>query len=341
LGVQNLGDLMVKKPVRMEELNGRTLTIDALNYIYAFLSVIRQPDGTPLTDSKMRTTSHLSGLFYRSVNLLESNISPIFVFDGEPPKLKSNTVKERHEQRVEAKERWEAALTAGDIVAARKYAKFALAVNDAMIQESKELLEYMGIPWIQAPSEGEAQAAYMTKKGDAWGTGSQDYDSILFGSPKLIRNIVISGRRKVPGKNIYLRIEPELVDAAESMKSIGVTRDQLIEIALMLGTDYNPGIAGIGPKTALKLIKKYGSAEVALKEKGITDIQSYSEVRELFHNPAITDDYHVKRLEVDKDKVIHLLADEHDFSLERVQAALKRIEEVTKSAKPTGLDQWF
>jgi flap endonuclease-1 len=332
---------MLKKPVRMEELSGRTLTIDALNYIYAFLSVIRQPDGNPLTDSKMRTTSHLSGLFYRSVNLLEYNIKPLFVFDGEPPELKRDTVKERREQRREAKERWEAALTAGDIVAARKYAKFALAVNDTMIQESKDLLEYMGIVWIQAPSEGEAQAAYMTQKGVAWGTGSQDYDSILFGSPRLIRNIVISGRRKVPGKNIYLKIEPELVDAVESMKSIGVTREQLIEIAMILGTDYNPGIKGIGPKTALKLIKKYGNAEIALREKGVSTVQSYDEVRELMHNPQTTDDYELKPRKLDRDKVIHLLTDEHDFSLERVQAALKRIEEVTKSSKPTGLDQWL
>jgi flap endonuclease-1 len=332
---------MVKKPVTMEELSGRTLTIDALNYIYAFLSVIRQPDGTPLKDTKMRTTSHLSGLFYRSINLLESNVKPIFVFDGKPPELKKDTVKERQEQRKEAKERWEAALTAGDIIAARKYAKFALAVNDAMLQESKDLLEYMGIAWIQAPSEGEAQASYMTKKGVAWGTGSQDYDSILFGSPRLIRNIVISGRRKVPGKNIYLRIEPELVDAAESMKNIGVTREQLIEVALILGTDYNPGIKGIGPKTALKLIKKYGSAEVALNEKGISTMQSYGEVRELLHNPEITDDYEVKPKKLDKDRVIHLLVNEHDFSFDRVQAALNRIEEVTRSAKPTGLDQWF
>ena len=341
MGVQNLGDLMVKKPVQIEELSGRILTIDALNYIYAFLSVIRQPDGTPLTDSKMRTTSHLSGLFYRSVNLLESNIKPIFVFDGEPPKLKNDTVKERREQRKEAKERWEAALTAGDIVAARKYSKSALAVNDEMIRESKDLLEYMGIAWIQAPSEGEAQAAYMTKKGDAWGTGSQDYDSILFGSPRLIRNIVISGRRKVPGKNIYLRIEPELVDAMESLNSAGVTRDQLIEIALILGTDYNPGIKGIGPKTALKIIRKYGTAEQAIKEKGISMETPYAEVRELFHHPSITDEYQTEPGHLNKDSVIRLLVDEHGFSFERVQAALKRIEEVKKSARPIGLDQWL
>jgi flap endonuclease-1 len=332
---------MVKKPVTMEEMSGRTLTIDALNYLYAFLSVIRQPDGTPLRDGKMRTTSHLSGLFYRSINLMESNIEPIFVFDGEPPELKKDTIRERREQRKEAKERWEEALTAGDIVAAKKYAQFALAINDEMIQESKDLLDYMGLPWVQAPSEGEAQAAHMTKKGVAWGTGSQDYDSILFGSPRLIRNIVISGRRKLPGKNVYLKIEPELVDAAESMKSIGVTREQLIEIALILGTDFNPGIKGIGPKTALKLVKKCGTAELALKEKGIAAETPYGEVRELFHNPNVTDEYKVKCGKLDKEKVVRLLVDEHEFSLDRVQAALKRVEETTRSPKPVGLDQWF
>lgn len=332
---------MVKKPIAMEEISGRTLTIDALNYLYAFLSVIRQPDGTPLMDSRMRTTSHLSGLFYRSVNLLEFNIKPIFVFDGEPPELKKDTVQERREQRKEAKEKWEEALSAGDVVSARKYAEFALAISGDMIQESKDLLDSMGIPWIQAPSEGEAQAAHMTEKGVAWGTGSQDYDSILFGSPRLIRNIVISGRRKLPGKNIYLKIEPEIVDAAESMKSIGVAREQLIEIALILGTDYNPGIKGIGPKTALKLIKEYGTAELAIKEKGASTEIPYTEVRELFRHPSTTDEYQMEPGHLNKDGVIRLLVDEHGFSLERVQAALKRIEEIRKSARPTGLDQWL
>jgi flap endonuclease-1 len=341
VGVQNLGDLILKKKVNMEELSGRTLTIDALNYLYAFLSVIRQPDGTPLTDEKKRITSHLSGLFYRTINLFESNIKPIFVFDGEPPILKKDTIKERHEIREEARVRWEEALSIGDIAAARKYAQFSSKLTDEMVQESKDLLDYLGVPWIRAPSEGEAQAAYMTKKGDAWSTGSQDYDSILFGSPRLIRNIVISGRRKLPSKNVYVKIEPELVDSAESLKNLGVTREQLVEIALILGTDFNSGIKGIGPKTALKLIRNYGSVELALKERSVSPDAPYDEVREIFLNPNVTDSYELKSGRLDKEKVVRLLVDEHDFSLERVQVALRRIEEVSKTPKPTGLDQWF
>jgi flap endonuclease-1 len=341
LGVQNLGDLILKKKVSMEELSGRTLTIDALNYLYAFLSVVRQPDGTPLMDGKRRITSHLSGLFYRTVNLIESNVKPIFVFDGEPPILKKDTIKERREMREAAKVKWEEALSAGDVVAARKYAQFALKLTDEMIQESKDLLDYLGVPWIRAPSEGEAQAAYMTKKGDAWSTGSQDYDSILFGSPRLIRNIVISGRRKLPSKNIYVKIEPELVDSAQSLKTIGVTREQLIEIALILGTDFNPGIKGIGPKTALKLVKNFGSAERALKEKNLPIDAPYDEVRGIFLNPNVVDNYELKFGRINKEKIVQLLVDEHDFSLERVQVALKRIEEVARAPKPTGLDQWL
>jgi flap endonuclease-1 len=341
VGVQNLGDLILKKKVSMDELSGRTLTIDALNYLYAFLSVIRQPDGTPLTDGKNRVTSHLSGLFYRTINLFESNIKPIFVFDGEPPVLKTDTIKERHEIREEARVRWEEALSVGDITAARKYAQFSSRLTDEMIRESEDLLDYLGVPWIRAPSEGEAQAAYMTQRGDAWSTGSQDYDSILFGSPRLIRNIVISGRRKLPGKNVYLKIEPELVDSAETFRNLAVTREQLVEISLILGTDFNPGIKGIGPKTALKLIRNYKNVEDALKERGISPDAPYDEVREIFLNPKITDKYELKFGRLDKDKIVRLLVDEHDFSLERVQVALKRIEEVARVAKPTGLDQWF
>lgn len=332
---------MIKKAVSMGELSGRTLAIDALNYLYAFLSVVRQPDGTPLMDRKMRVTSHLSGVFYRTVNLFESNIQPIFVFDGEAPILKKETIRERRETREEAKEKWEKALTLGDLTAARKYAQLSSSLSDEMIQESKALMECMGVPWVQAPSEGEAQAAYMAKKGDAWSTGSQDYDSILFSSPTLVRNIVISGRRKLPGKNVYVKIEPELVDAARSFKNLGVTREQLIEVAILLGTDFNPGVKGVGPKTALKLIREYGSADRALKEKGISMEVPVDEVRTLFLNPKITEKYEVKPKRLSKEKIIHLLVDEHDFSLERVQAALKRIDEVTKSTKPAGLDQWL
>jgi flap endonuclease-1 len=341
MGVQRLGELMFKKAVSMEELGGRILAIDALNYLYAFLSVVRQPDGTPLMDRKMRVTSHLSGVFYRTVNLLESNIQPIFVFDGEAPILKKETIKERKETREEAKEKWEEALTLGDLTAARKYAQLSSSLSDGMIQESKNLIECIGVPWVQAPSEGEAQAAYMTKKGDAWSTGSQDYDSILFSSPTLVRNIVISGRRKLPGKNVYVKIEPELVDAAQSFTNLGVTREQLIEVAILLGTDYNPGIKGVGPKTALKLVREYGSADHALREKGISIGVPVDDVRALFLNPKITEKYEVKPKRLNKEKIIHLLVDEHDFSLERVQAALRRIDEVTKQTKPAGLDQWL
>jgi flap endonuclease-1 len=341
VGVQRLGELMKKKTITMDELSGRTLAIDALNYLYAFLSVVRQPDGTPLMDRKMRVTSHLSGVFYRTVNLLESNTQPIFIFDGEAPVLKKETIRARSATREKAKEKWEEALTLGDLTAARKYAQLSSSLSNEMIQESKTLMDCLGVPWVQAPSEGEAQAAFMTKKGDAWSTGSQDYDSILFSSPLLVRNIVISGRRKLPGKNVYVKIEPELVDAAQSLAELGVTREQLIEVSILLGTDYNPGIKGVGPKTALKLVKEYGSADRAIKEKGVFTEVPTDDVRDLFLNPKVTEKYEVKPKSLNREKIIHMLVDEHDFSLERVQAALKRIDEVTKPTRPAGLDQWL
>jgi flap endonuclease-1 len=181
----------------------------------------------------------------------------------------------------------------------------------------------------------------MTNKGDASSTGSQDYDSILFSSPLLVRNIVISGRRKLPGKNVYVKIEPELVDAAQSLTNLGVTREQLIEVSMLLGTDYNLGIKGVGPKTALKLVREYGTADRVLKEKGISMEVSVDDVRDLFLNPKITEDYEVKPKPLDKDKITRMLVDDHDFSAERVQAALRRIDEISKPRKPVGLDQWL
>ncbi|OYT32620.1 flap endonuclease-1 [Archaeoglobales archaeon ex4484_92] len=222
-------------------MNGRKVAIDAFNAIYQFLSTIRQRDGTPLMDSKGRITSHLSGLFYRTINLMEAGIKPAYVFDGKPPEFKKKELEKRAEAREEALEKWEMALARGELEEAKKYAQRASKVNEILIEDAKKLLELMGIPWVQAPSEGEAQAAYMASKGDVWTSASQDYDSLLFGTPKLVRNLTITGRRKLPGKDIYIEVRPELILLEDVLKELKLTREKLIELAILVGTDYNPG----------------------------------------------------------------------------------------------------
>lgn len=350
LGV-NLKDLLedraiVKQINDLKELKGKVVAIDAYNALYQFLAAIRQPDGTPLMDSKGRITSHLSGLFYRTINLVEEGLKPVYVFDGKPPELKAKEIAERTQFREEALKKYEKALLEGRLDEARKYAQATGKLTTDMVKASKDLLKAMGIPYVDAPSEGEAQAAYMTRKGDAWASASQDYDSLLFNTVRLIRNLTISGKRKLPGKEIYVEIKPELIELESLLKELGITREQLIDIAIFIGTDYNPdGVKGVGPKTALKLIKTYGSFEKAIKAlPGVKVDFNYEEIRKIFLNPPVTDAYVLNWNEPDTSKVLELLVEEYDFSKERVENALERLkkayrENIRSSVK--GLDMWF
>jgi flap endonuclease-1 len=264
LGV-NLRDLVPKTTVTLESFSGKSIAIDAYNALYQFLAIIRQPDGTPLKDSTGKVTSHLSGLFYRTANLVELGIKAVYVFDGVPPTLKEVEIKRRAKVKEEALVKYEKALAEGKIEEARSYAQATSRLKDYMADDSKKLLTLMGIPWLQAPSEGEAQAAHLAKKGATSFCASQDYDSLLFGAPILVRNVTISGRRKLPKKDVYIDVVPETVELNHVLKELGITHEQLVDIGILVGTDFNPkGVKGMGPKTALKLIKEHGTLENAL-----------------------------------------------------------------------------
>ncbi len=328
--------------VTLESLGGKAIALDAYNALYQFITIIRGQDGRPLMDRHGRITSHLSGLFFRTINLLKIGIRPIFVYDGRPPELKRATVEERSEKRLEAQKLYEQALAEGRLEEAQKYAKQAATLNEFIVESSKKLLSLMGIPVVQAPSEGEAQAAYIAMRGDAYASGSQDFDSLLFGSPRLVRNLSIVGRRKLPGRKEYVEVEPELIYLDKLLEGLGITREQLIDIAILVGTDYCEGVKGVGPKTALKLIKTYGSAEKALKAIGKTLNVDPEEIRRIFLNPDVTTNYRIEWREIDREGVKRMLCDEHDFSEERVEKALKELEEALKKTRGiTSLDQWF
>lgn len=332
----DIGDLLEKEEVDLSYFSGRKIAIDAFNTLYQFISTIRQPDGTPLKDSQGRITSHLSGILYRVTNMVEIGIRPIFVFDGEPPDFKKAEIEERKKRRAEAEEKWVVAVQSGEEYA-KKYAQASARVDEFIIESSKKLLSYMGIPFVQAPSEGEAQAAHMVKKGDADFVGSQDYDSLLFGSPKLARNLAITGKRKLPGKNIYVDVNPEIISLEENLKKLGITREQLVDIAILCGTDYNEGIKGIGAKKAYNLIKTYKDVFRALKSIN-AEIENLEAIRDFFLNPKVTDDYMVEFKEPNKEKVIEMLCEEHDFSNDRVEKALEKLK--IKPAQFT-LERWF
>ncbi|MGC8753043.1 MAG: flap endonuclease-1 [Fervidicoccaceae archaeon] len=328
----------------LTELRDRVIAIDAYNMLYQFLAAIRQPDGTPLMDSRGRITSHLSGLFYRTINLMEAGIRPVYVFDGKPPSLKERELLNRKKRKEEAEEKYREALKLEKIEEAKVYAQMATRLTDDMVEDGKKLLKAMGIPIVEAPAEGEAQAAYMASKGDAWGAGSQDYDSILFGSPRLVRNLGITGKRKLPRKDVYIEIKPEVIEASILYKELGIDRKKLIVIGIMLGTDYNPdGIKGIGHKTALKIVKSYATAEEALNSLPTTEGVDYKKIYEYFLNPEVTDNYQLEWKQPFEEEIKKILIEEHDFSEDRVSSALERLSKASKSGKTKqkGLDAWF
>ncbi|VVB88691.1 Flap endonuclease 1 [uncultured archaeon] len=334
----DLGDLFEKKEIGLSDLKGKIIAIDAYNTLYQFLSIIRQRDGTPLVDSHGEVTSHLSGFLYRTTNLIEEGIKPVFVFDGEPPSFKNSTIEERKKIRVEAMEKWEEARASGDEEAI-KYAQASSHIRGNMIEDAKKLLGFMGLPVIQAPSEGEAQAAFMAQKKDAYAAGSQDYDALLFGAPVVVRNLAATGKRKLPGKGVYVDVRPEMIELETGLLKLEISREQLIDLAILVWTDYNEGIKGFGPKKALKAIKKHGSIEGVMAELG-TDIKDLAEIRGLFLNPGVTTDYELRWRKPDAPSIMKFLCVEHDFSQERVSKAADRLLSASDQGQQT-LEKWF
>jgi flap endonuclease-1 len=342
LGV-NLRVLIPKTEIEFNVLSGKIVAIDAYNSLYQFLSSIRQPDGTPLKDRSGKITSHLIGLLYRTAKLVEKDVKVVYVFDGESPELKEAEVKRRTKVKAEALIKYETALKEGDMEIARRYAQMTSKMKSYMPEDSKRLLNELGIPWIQAPSEGEAQAAYMTQKGTADYCGSQDYDSLLFGATRLVRNLTVSGRRKIPRRNTYVNVFPEVMKLDSVLKELEITRKQLIDLAILVGTDFNPGVKGVGPKTALKLIKKHGCLEEVIPNlKTVDCIGDYKGIRDLFLNPKITDDYKLEWNSPNAKGVVDFLCRERDFSEDRVRSAVNKMAVSFKESKSkTTLESWF
>jgi len=304
MGVK-IGKIVQSEKIGLKDLKGKTLAIDAMNTLYAFLATIKLRSGELLRDHKGRITSHLSGLFYRTINFMEQGIRPVYVFNGRPPELKHKVLEIRRKVRME-----------------KKMPK----LTGEMVSESKQLLDHMGVPFVQAPAEGEAQAAYMVKKGGAWAVASQDMDTLLFGAPMLVRNLAVTGRKKTPMREEYVFVSPELISLDKTLGALGIDYEQLVTVGILTGTDYNRGIKGIGPKKALDLVKEYGS----LKEILHTDLGTEFEVDplevfDIFTRPHVIDYYDIKWRGPQSGDIKRFLCDERDFSEERVKAGISRL----------------
>ena len=321
-------DIVSPENISFKDLDGKIIAIDAANTLYQFLSSIRQMDGTPLMDSEGNITSHLSGILYRTSNIVDKGMKPIYVFDGEPSEYKENTVNERREIRQDAEKKWKEALEKGDNETAAKFAKRSSRMSPYILESAKELLEIMGIPYVQSFGEGEAQASYMVANGDAWAVASQDYDCLLFGSPKIIRNLTMSGNLS----------DLEYLELNKVLNKLELTRQQLIDIAILVGTDFNTGVKGIGAKTGLKIAKE-STLEDYLKEKDISLEVSPDELRNIFLNPDINKNYDIKWKKVNEERLIDFMCNQHDFSQKRVLDVVKRMEKLNTTQK--SLEDWF
>jgi len=319
----NLRNIIVRKEIELEALGGKTLAVDAYNMLYQFLTTIRAPDGNYFTNNNGEVTSHIIGLFSRVTNLLQKGIRLVFVFDGTPPALKNAELARRAEVKEGASVEYAKAEDAGDQAGMRKYAGRMTRLTPDMVDGAKKLLSLLGVPWVQAPSEGEAQCAHLVLKGQAWAVASQDYDSLLYGTPFLVQNLSIAGRHKRIHGVGTVAVRPCVLNLAENLSALGLTQQQLTWLAMLIGTDYNPGgTKGIGPKKALKLVKENHSPDEVFAAAGWINSPSWQDVLKTFVAMPVTDPGTIRFGKPDREGLHRFLVVDNGFSEERIAKSL-------------------
>ncbi len=334
----DISGIVERAEIDMDSLSGRRIAVDAYNTIYQFVSAIRQPDGRPLSDADGRPTSHLIGILHRNSRLLRAGIRPVYVFDGAPNRLKFETLDKRKEAKLRAEERYREAVEKKDMERAYSLAMQTTRLTDDIIAESARMLSLMGIPFLTAPEDGEAQASVMARRGDVWATASQDFDTMLFGSPRTVRNLTLSSRRRIPGKSGFSQVKLELVDMEHNLRRLGLSREQVVDLAILVGTDFNEGIKGIGPKKALKIIREKGRIEET-GYAGSPGLEHLDAVRRIFLEPAFTEDYALEWRKPDAEGILDFLCTEHEFDRQNVMQAVDPLRSLNADSQQS-LDRW-
>ena len=340
----------IKKTITFPNLAGKKIAIDAFNIIFQFLSIIRGRDGTPLKDYSGNTTSHLSGLFYRTINIMEKEIKPIFVFDGPPNPFKMAEIERRRAVRKEATKRFKEAQDLGRSEDAKKFGQATSKLTSDMLEDARQLLIAMGVPIVNAKQDGEAQAAYLVDKKIAWAVGSQDYDSLLFGTQRMVRNLSQNRFKKV--KNTQVAVPLEYLGLNKLLEHNNITREQLVDIGILIGLDFFPGIPGVGPKTAINLIADHQSIDNLIEKKievkkqqisSFIELDTLHQVRDIFLKPnvhAVMDLPKIKWTGPDSEKITEILVESHNFNNVRVERAIQRLNKLSKK-KQARLDEFF
>jgi len=334
-----------KKRIDLSEFKGQKFGFDAYNMLYQFVTTIRGIDGEPLKNEKGEITSHYSGIFYRISNVLSNGITPVFVYDGISHELKNKTKQDRRDRRAIAKEKLDKAILEEDIENMNRFARQSATIDGKIIDESKELLEAMGVSCFTAPGEAEAQISYMTANNQVDYCVSQDFDCLLFGSPNLLKNIGASGKRKVPFKKVYIDVYPYILESEQVFSKLEITREKLIWMSMLIGTDFNNKVEGIGPKTALKLVQENNSFEdilKQLKEKNKEIDFDYKEIQDIFLNPNIEKDPIFEKQTFNRQKIEHILVDKAGFEEKRTINYLNEFEKKRNEVdKQKTLSKWF
>ena len=331
------GDLISRKQISFESLKGKRIAVDFSNTAYQFLSSIRQPDGTPLMDSKGKITSVYVGIMTRFTNLMEKDIHLVAVFDGKPPILKIHEQEERESRKKLAEKKLKEAKKERDDELILRYSKQTSRLTEEIVTGSRELIKALGIPVIDSPSESDAQMGYMSEKGDVWACASSDYDCLIHDCQRLIKNLTLSPRKKLPS-GVYVKSVPEMIELQEALKNLGINKNQLLAMAILIGTDYNEGVKGIGPKTAIKLVKQYNNFDELFKE--VKAEFDWKQIYAVFKSMPIMKNYQLKWTSPDKEKIMKILIDKHEFNQERVEKNLEKLFKTNKKQEQSSLDKF-
>jgi flap endonuclease-1 len=332
-----IGDLLYKEEIEISSLKNKLLGVDGHNITYQFLTTIRDVNGDYLTNSKGRVTSHIIGLFYRLSKILEDNIDLVFVFDGKPLELKKDTIAKRKDIKIEAEKNADAKRLAGDIKGSAAMMRRTAKITSEMIEDAKELLDCFNIQHFDALHDGEAQLTVLNNEKKIDGIVSQDYDVLLLGGQDLYRNLTISGKKKVSGKDYFVQVKPEYINLQQNLAKLNLTREKLIWLGILVGTDFNEKVPKVGPKTAIKLVQEYNSLEQIFNKLNYTPEFDYKEVFDIFEFPK------AKNLEINKpkrpdfEKLKDLLISKYEFNEERVNNTLNSLEKtlIEKKAQKT------
>ena len=332
----NLKDLVRPQSIDLNDLAGERVAVDVFLSAYQFITAMTSEDGRPLSrDGK--PVAHIMGFLDRATALLAAGIAPVFVFDGRPHILKQDTLNERRDRKKNAQIRWKVAIEEGDMKAAKKIGPQIAEYTREMVQETKDLFDTLGVAWIEAPMEAEGAAAVRARRGELHAVATQDWDALLYGSPIMIRNLMSHGTRKF-GRTLTA----EKIVLSDVLEEHEITQEQLVDLGIMIGTDFHPGFRGIGPKTGLKLIKAHGTLESVAEVKGHIVPENIDDIRELFHNHPIHTDVNLPETgRAVEEQIRRFVQKERGFSENRTERALERLASVGRlrsESKPTLFD---